>query len=181
MRLRGCATAAVVAALGATLAACGGGSSGATDPSSPLPITATRNHPSTTASATTTLDPNSDYAIINGVRAWAAALNEASRTSDLTPLKSAATNTCSCIAGTAQSINYLASMKLHLTVAYAVASATVLNKKPGAALVRATISTPPYQAIRVDGTVFKNEPADSGSSQFSMRYVGSRWLVDTIL
>lgn len=181
MHLRGCGV-AVGAVLLASLAACGGGSSSA-DSSSPMPITrsVSRSSAALSPSATRALDPNSDAAIIAGVRAWAAGLTAATNEASLTPLKSAATARCSCLQAESQAIAYLTQNHLHLTARYAVTAAAVLSRDSTGALVSATVASPAYQAIRSDGTVFKTESGDSSTSKYSLKLVGSQWLVDTVI
>lgn len=181
MRLRGCDV-AVGAVLLAALAACGG-SSGAADPSSPMPITRTVGTTSVPAGATPTpaVDPNSDAAVIAGVRAWASALTAATSAASVAPLMSAATARCSCIQGEERAITYLVANDLHLTAKYSVTSAQVLNRTADSALVSATVSSPAYAALRQDGSLFKSEAGDSSSSKYSMKLVGSKWLVDTVV
>ncbi|MGH3743770.1 MAG: hypothetical protein ACRDTP_02795, partial [Mycobacteriales bacterium] len=124
--------------------------------------------------ATATLDPNSDAAIIAGVRAWAAALTKSAQTADLTAVRSAATPRCSCLQGAEKSVNYLVAHDLHLTAIYSVTHATVVSRSGSSALVKANVSAGPYEALLSNGNVFKHEPGDSAGSQFSMKLVGSR-------
>lgn len=181
MALANCAVAiALSATLLAALAACGGGSSTA-DPSSPMPITTTPSHSSATTSPTATVDPNSDAAVIAGIRAWADALTAATNRADLSPLKAVATARCSCIQGEAQAISYLSAHGLRLTTRYTVSAAKLISRNADSALVSATVSSPAYQALRPDGSVYKSEAGDSSSSQYSMKLVGNRWLVDTVI
>lgn len=179
MHLRGCGV-AVGAVLVVTLAACGG-SSGSADPSSPLPITTTSASDSPTASASATVDPNSDAAVIAGVRAWVAALNVASSQVTVAPLVALATKTCACIRSLTSATQYLSQHGIHLNVHYSLKSAIVVARKDGAATVKVITRNDKYQALNADGSVFKEEPADTATNQYSMRLQGSRWFVDAIV
>lgn len=178
MHLRGCGV-AVGAVLVVTLAACGG-SSGSADPSSPLPITTTSASDSPTTSASATVDPNSDAAVIAGVRAWADALTAASQKPNTAPLIMAATNVCACITDTARSIDYLASHHLHLNVEYKVASAVVTARKGTSATAHVVLSNSAFQVLNADGSVYKQEAAGSQANDFSLKLLGQTWRVDTI-
>ena len=180
MVLRRCSVGlAVTAVLVASLAACGGGSSAA-DPSAPLPITSSPVRMSATPSVTTTLDPNSDAAVIAGVRTYAAALTTAAATASLSPVQRVVTPGCTCLQGIAKSIDYLSSHTLHLNVAYSVKSAQITARKGAAATVHVVLANDPYQALRSDESVFMEEPAGSQINDFSLKFLDSTWRVDTV-
>jgi hypothetical protein len=123
---------------------------------------------------------NTNAAVEQGVQAWAAALNAASVRANSAPLVAAATSRCTCVAGTEKSISYLQDHQLHLDTAYRVTRLVVTARTASSAVALVTIATPAYEALKLDGTVYRREPATSQTDHFSMKLTGAGWRVDTI-
>lgn len=166
----------VVVALLATLAACAG-SSHAADPSSPVPITTTPVRSTGTTSASPTLDPNSDAAIIAGVRAYAAGVTAAGKTASLTPLAAVVDADCPCLANMRSVVQELRQKQEHLDAVIRVTSARIDKRSATNADVSAVLTNSAYHVLSKDGQIVKTAAAGSSQTTISLVRKSAQWYV----
>lgn len=172
----------MVAAVMAAVAGCG--SSSVADPSSPVPITSTSQTssssptaPTISVSASPSLDPNSDAAIIAAVEAYVSAYQAAVRLASVKPYLLVTTAACNCRVGIQSLISQLAARHAHTDIALSVNDPRIIGKSKDGAEVQFDLVNAAYHVFDAAGRIIAVAPKAHVSRTVNMRLTGSRWLV----